>query len=91
MLYAATLRLIHSTKAQAEYDVSIWQREYRPDKPSFDGTIQYSVDSLPASDQHIHVPDGTPLSAETAEAMLDLAFRQGQAYSIRGQVSPRWQ
>jgi hypothetical protein len=91
MLYAATLRLVNTTKAQAEYDVSIWQREYKPGKPAFDGTIQFSVDSLPASDQHVHVSDETPLTAESVEAMLGLAFRQGQAYAIRGQVSPKWQ
>ena len=101
LLYAATLRIIDPAKAQAEWWISEWEDQYQLKHPSYDGTIQMSIEQLPTSEQHISAANLMGHVLEQSgngfivkdikffDEALDTAFNQGVRYSLRSQVSNR--
>lgn len=101
-LYAATLRLVFDNKPIAELQVNEWTSEYKPIKPVFDGSVQFSVESL--SDNHITISDTYVRSvflgfkkeeaqevADVINETLETAYNQGVAAHARSLVNvPQW-
>jgi hypothetical protein len=100
MLYAATLRMITDTHAEAEWWVNQWKEEFFSDVKiadlNPDGTIQIQVEELPDNDSHISVMDivsGNPDALRTyketrlVREALDLAYKQGYLKAVKDAVT----
>lgn len=86
MLYAATLRLIDNTRAMSEAWLKEWAESNGIPKLGQDGTIQFHIETLPVSSNHLFVPLAQ-LDNKNYPEMLDTVYRQGYAACIRDRVT----